>query len=115
MLKSFLSEVCVCVALCSTLPFCHSQISNQRVGNPPNSESKARPKDILDVRDHGVDCTFTQDSSGALNAITAAAATNGSAITFPPNCHVKLTSTWLVKNLSGFKIKGISGAGKNDY
>jgi hypothetical protein len=74
-----------------------------------------RAKDILDVRDYGVDCTFTHDSSAALNAITAAAATNGAAITFPPNCHIKLTSTWLVKNLSGFTIKGISGAGNNGY
>jgi hypothetical protein len=69
----------------------------------------------LDVRDFGVDCTFARDSSAALNTITAAAATNGAAITFPPNCHVKLTSTWLVKNLSGFTIKGISGAGNNGY
>lgn len=121
MLKNFLFEVCVCVAVFSTLQFCQSQISNQRaeattsrrIGNPANSESKAWAKDILDVRDYGVDCTFTHDSSAALNAITAAAATNGAAITFPPNCHIKLTSTWLVKNLSGFTIKGVSGAGNN--
>jgi hypothetical protein len=69
----------------------------------------------VDVRDYGVDCTFTHDSSAALNAITAAAETNGAAITFPPKCHVKLASTWLVKNLSGFTIKGISGAGNNGY
>src|ERR1019366_2516836 len=123
MLKNFLFEVCVCVAVFATLQFCQSQISNQRaeattsrrIGNPTNSESKASAKDVLDVRDYGVDCTFTHDSSAALNAITAAAATNGTAMTFPPNCHVKLTSTWLVKNLSGFTIKGISGAGNNGY
>jgi hypothetical protein len=123
MRKTFLFEVCVCVAVFSTLQFCQSQISNQRaedatsgrIGNPANSESRVRAKDILDVRDYGVDCTFTHDSSAALNAITAAAATNGAAITFPPNCHIKLTSTWLVKNLSGFTIKGISGAGNNGY
>jgi hypothetical protein len=121
MLKNFLFEVCVCLAVFSTLQFCQSQISNQRaeattskrIGNPPNSESAVRAKDILDVRDYGVDCTFAHDSSAALNAITTAPATNGAAITFPPSCHVKLTSTWLVKNLSGFTIKGISGAGNN--
>jgi len=120
MLKDF-PFVFVCVVVFSTLQFCQSQISNQRaeattsrrIGNPPNSESTAWAKDILDVRDYGVDCTFHHDSSAALNAITAAPATNGAAITFPPSCHVKLTSTWFVKNLSGFTIKGISGAGNN--
>ena len=114
MLRNVRFKVWVCVAVFSTLHYCHSQISNQRpetalprrLGNPAN---------ILDVRDFGVDCTFARDSSAALNTITAAAATNGAAITFPPNCHVKLTSTWLVKNLSGFTIKGISGAGNNGY
>ena len=69
----------------------------------------------LDVRDAGVDCTFTSDSSVALNSITAASSTNGRPITFPPGCHVKLGQTWLVKNLSGFTIRGISGAGNNGY
>ena len=123
MLKNFLFEACVCVAVFSTLEFCQSQTSNQqteatpsrRIGNPANFNSRAWAKDILDVRDFGVDCTFTRDSSAALNAITAAAATNGAAITFPPNCHIKLASTWLVKNLSGFTIEGISGAGNNGY
>jgi hypothetical protein len=121
MLKNFSFDVCLCVVVFSSLQFCQSQISNQRAeattskrtGNPPNSESAVRAKDILDVRDYGVDCTFAHDSSAALNAITTAPATNGAAITFPPSCHVKLTSTWLVKNLSGFTIKGISGAGNN--
>ena len=109
--------------MCATLQFCQSQISNQRaevttstrIGNQETSESKAWAKGVLDVRDHGVDCTFTHDSSAALNAITAANATNGAAIIFPPGCHVKLTSTWLVKNLSGFTIRGSSGAGNNGY
>jgi len=121
MLKKFLFEVCVCVAVFSTLESCQSQTSNQQteatrgVGNAAAFNSRASGKDILDVRDYGVDCTFTRDSSAALNAITAAKATNGAAITFPPNCHVKLTSTWLVKNLSGFTIRGTSGAGNNGY
>jgi hypothetical protein len=123
MLKNFLFEICVCVAVFSSFQFCQSQISNQRaegstsrrIGNPANSESKAWTKDILDVRDYAVDCSFTRDSSAALNAITAAAATNGAAITLPPNCHIKLASTWRVKNLSGFTIKGISGAGNNGH
>jgi hypothetical protein len=123
MLKNLLFEVCVCVAMFSTLEFCQSQTSNQqiegtpsrRIGNQANLNSRALARDILDVRDFGVDCTFARDSSAALNAITAAAATNGAAITFPPNCHVNLRSTWLVKNLSGFTIKGTSGAGNNGY
>ena len=123
MLKHLLFNVCVCVAVFLVLQFCQSQISNQRaesassgqITNLMSPESRARTKDILDVRDFKVDCTFTHDSSAALNAITAVATTNGAAISFPPNCHVKLTSTWLVKNLSGFTIKGISGAGNNGY
>src|SRR2546426_3170262 len=121
--KNFLFEVCVCVAVFSTLQFRQSQTSNQRaetttskrIENPANPDSKAWAKDILDVRDYGVDCTFTHDSSAALNAITAATPTNGAAITFPPNCHVKIASTWLIKNLSGFSIRGYSGAGNNGY
>ena len=69
----------------------------------------------LDVRDAGVDCTFTRDSSAALNALAAAPSNNGRAITFPPGCHVKLEKTWLIKNLSGFTIRGTSGAGNNGY
>src|SRR5262245_51879792 len=121
--KNFLFEVCICVGVCTAFQFCQSQISNQRaevttstqIGNPENPESKVWPRDVLDVRDHGVDCTFTHDSSAALNAITAATATNGAAITFSRNCHVKIASTWLIKNLSGFSIRGYSGAGNNGY
>ena len=87
----------------------------RELGTRETSESKAWAKFVLDVRDHGVDCTFTHDSSAALNAMTAANATNGAAIIFPPGCHVKLTSTWLVKNLSGFTIRGSSGAGNDGY
>ena len=72
------------------------------------------PRMDIDVRDAGVDCSFTRDSSAALNAITGPA-TNGHAITFPPGCHVKLENTWLIKNLSGFTIRGTSGAGNNGY
>jgi hypothetical protein len=67
----------------------------------------------LDVRDYGVDCTFSKDSSVALNSITADPRTDGHAITFPPGCHVRLGNTWLIKNLSGFTIGGTSGAGNN--
>lgn len=123
MLRNFPFGVCVCVVVFSTFQFCQSQISNQRaeattltrIGSPTNAESKAWAKGILDVRDYGVDCTFTHDSAAALNAITAATATNGAAITFPPNCHVKIASTWLIKNLSGFSVRGYAGAGNNGY
>src|SRR5438477_12829012 len=67
----------------------------------------------LDVRDAGVDCSFTKDSSAALNSIVARPDSDGHAITFPPGCHVKLEHTWLVKHLSGFTIRGTSGAGHN--
>jgi hypothetical protein len=76
---------------------------------------KVPTKMELDVRDAGVDCTFTKDSAAALNSIAAASGTNGRAVTFPPGCHVKLASTWFVKNLSGFSIRGTSGAGNNGY
>jgi len=69
----------------------------------------------IDVRDAGVDCSFTKDSSAALNAIVANPGADGHAITFPPGCHVKLENTWLIKNLSGFTIRGTSGAGNNGY
>jgi hypothetical protein len=72
-------------------------------------------KMVIDVRDAGVDCSFTKDSSAALNSITASPVVNGHAITFPPACHVKLENTWLVKNLSAFTIRGTSGAGNNGY
>jgi hypothetical protein len=69
----------------------------------------------LDVRDAGVDCSFKTDSSGALNALVATSDANGRAIAFPPGCHVKLERTWLIKNLSGFTVRGTSGAGNNGY
>ena len=76
---------------------------------------KGPTKMELDVRDAGVDCTFTKDSSSALNSIAAASGTNGRAMTFPPGCHVKVANTWFLKNLSGFTIRGTSGAGNNGY
>src|SRR5438477_7471364 len=80
----------------------------------PVDDRGALPSMEIDVRDAGVDCSFTKDSSAALNAIAGPAA-NGHAITFPPGCHVKLENTWLIKNLSGFTIRGTSGAGNNGY
>lgn len=69
--------------------------------------------DVKDVRKYGVDCSFTRDSSAALNALTATPEANGYAIVFPPKCHIKLANTWLVKNLSAFTVRGLSGAGSN--
>jgi hypothetical protein len=116
MLKNLLRAMGVCVAVFLTFHYGQAQIPNQRPETTPARRiGNPWAKDGLDVRDFGVDCTFARDSSAALNAITAAATTNGAAITFPPNCHVKLIATWLVKNLSGFTIRGISGAGNNGY
>jgi hypothetical protein len=81
----------------------------------PVEDRNAPAKMEIDVRDAGVDCSFTKDSSAALNSIVASPGTNGRAVTFPPNCHVKLENTWRIKNLSGFTIRGTSGAGNNGY
>lgn len=83
--------------------------------NEENRKVQNKTAMELDVRDAGVDCTFTKDSSAALNSITAAVGSNGRAVTFPPGCHVRLSRTWFVKNLSGFTIRGTSGAGNNGY
>ena len=113
----------VCFAVLLTSHYGQSQTSNQqreratskRFESPTNPDPHGRTAEIVDVRDHGVDCGFVHDSSVALNSITATRMANGAAITFPPNCHIKLGSTWIVKNISGFTIKGISGAGNNGY
>jgi hypothetical protein len=69
----------------------------------------------LDVRDAGVDCSFSSDSSAALNAITAQPSADGLAIVFPRDCHVKLAKTWVIKNRAAFSIRGTSGAGAGGY
>jgi hypothetical protein len=89
--------------------------TNSHPGGTGNLQQGFSELDVLDVRDHGVDCTFTRDSSPALNALTAASLSNGYAIVFPPKCHVKIASTWLIKNLSAFTIRGLSGAGSNGF
>jgi hypothetical protein len=76
-----------------------------------NAVVAARSGMGLDVRDAGVDCSFSSDSSAALNAITAQPLANGLAIVFPRDCHVKLAKTWLIKNRAAFSIRGTSGAG----
>jgi hypothetical protein len=83
--------------------------------NALDQAGAARRPMELDVRDAGVDCSFKTDSSGALNALVATSDANGRAIAFPPGCHVKLERTWLIKNLSGFTVRGTSGAGNNGY
>jgi hypothetical protein len=117
--------VCAYVCFAVLLSFQHGQSKASNQGsertvlngnrNPIGSNLQGRTTEIVDVRDYGVDCGFVHDSSVALNSITAVRVANGAAITFPPNCHIKLGSTWIVKNLSGFTIKGISGAGNNGY
>ena len=91
-----------------------AQTKTPRYGQPVDDRRDPSRID-LDVRDAGVDCSFTRDSSAALNAIVAGPAADGRAIIFPPGCHVKLENTWLIKNLSGFTIRGTSGAGNNGY
>lgn len=91
-----------------------AQTKNPRYDQPVDDLRDPSRMD-LDVRDAGVDCSFTRDSSAALSAIVAGPAADGRAITFPPGCHVKLENTWLIKNLSGFTIRGTSGAGNNGY
>jgi hypothetical protein len=85
--------------------------NSRQVAENPQVHSKTE----LDVRDAGVDCAFKKDSSAALNSMAATSDTNGRAMTFPPGCHVRLANTWFIKNLSGFTIRGTSGAGNNGY
>jgi hypothetical protein len=106
---------------CLTIQPSQSQVPSRLGENKPagqetaNSRFGSQTRDSLDVRDAGVDCGFSSDSSVALNAITARASSNGLAIVFPPGCHVKLARTWVVKNLAGFSIRGTSGAGAAGY
>src|SRR5262249_40971127 len=102
--------------LTSALDHSVSAAQRQTLNSSQSADNRQlQTKLELDVRDYGVDCTFRRDSSGALNTITADSSTNGRAITFPPGCHVRLANTWLIKNLSGFTIRGTSGAGNNGY
>src|SRR5580704_3989777 len=104
----------ILVALALNPSAVSAQTKSQVLGQGEENR-KGPTKMELDVRDAGVDCTFTKDSSAALNSIAAASATSGRAMTFPPGCHVKLANTWFLKNLSGFTIRGTSGAGNNGY
>jgi len=111
----------ISIVACLTIRFSQSQVSGSATQNNAADQKAANPhfesqtKDSLDVRDFGVDCHFTSDSSVALNAISGRASSSGLAITFPPGCHVKLSKTWVVKNLAGFSIRGTSGAGAAGY
>jgi hypothetical protein len=109
------------MAVCVTTQFSQSQVAGQSTKNnltppeTPDLHAQSPTKENLDIRDYGVDCGFKNDSSVALNAITAQSSSSGLAITFPPGCHVKLAKTWVVKNLAGFSIRGTSGAGAAGY
>jgi len=80
-----------------------------------NLQQGGGEQDVIDVRKYGVDCSFTRDSSAALNALTAAPENNGHPIVFPPKCHVRVANTWSIKNLSAFTVRGLSGAGANGF
>jgi hypothetical protein len=104
----------VSIVGCLTIRPSQSQVSSRQDESKPagqetaNSRFGSQTRDSLDVRDAGVDCGFSSDSSVALNAITSRASSNGLAIVFPPGCHVKLGKTWVAKNLAGFSIRGTS-------
>ena len=104
-----------------TIRTSESQVATQPGGSKRNwqatadSDSELKASNTLDVREAGVDCGFSRDSSAALNAITARDSSNGLAIVFPQGCHVKLARTWLVKNLGGFSIRGTSSGGAAGY
>jgi len=112
MIKRILLLLLLCVPAFAP---CQTRIdpSSQVKGQLPYT---AKSEPVVDVRDLGIDCTFATDSSAALNALTN---TNdkidGVWLAFPPGCHVKLGSTWTIKNQSGFRIGGWSGAGSNGY
>jgi hypothetical protein len=110
----FCADLCFGAALVLSLALVPAESAAQPYGQVTEGR-KAAAKMEIDVRDAGVDCSFTKDSSAALNSMVANPSANGRAITFPPGCHVKLENTWLIKDLSGFTIRGTSGAGNNGY
>ena len=65
------------IAVCLTTQFSQSQVAGQSTKNnltppkTPDVHAQSPTKEDLDVRDYGVDCGFKNDSSVALNAITA--------------------------------------------
>lgn len=110
MIKRFLLLLLLCVPAIAP---CQTRIdpSNQVKGQLSYT---AKSKPAVDVRDLGIDCTFATDSSAALNALTNVNdKIDGVWLAFPPGCHIKLGSTWTIKNQSAFRIGGWSGAGAN--
>ena len=72
----------ILVALALSPSAVSAQIKSPIFGRAEEN-GKEPTKMELDVRDAGVDCTFTKDSSAALNSLAAASGTNGRAMTFP--------------------------------
>ena len=84
------------------------------VGQPCVYQSKP----VIDIRDsftsQGIgDCTYTNDSGVALSALTnnVSPGINGAKLLLPSGCHIKLTSTWTIKNAVGFTIGGPEAGG----
>lgn len=75
-------------------------------------ETDARNSDqALDARDIGVDCSGTNDSAAALNALSSSGRLTGIKLVFPAGspgnpCLVKLESTWQIHNSTSFTIDG---------
>jgi hypothetical protein len=66
---------------------------------------------VVDARSIGVDCSATNDSAPALNALSGSGGLTGIKLVFPASswhepCSVKLGSTWRIYNSTSFTIDG---------
>lgn len=65
----------------------------------------AQTKAVIDVRDRGVDCTGTSDSSTALNLIFASL--NQVEVDFPLGCQVRVDSPVVIQSQSAWVLRGL--------
>jgi hypothetical protein len=68
-------------------------------------------RQVVDARNIGVDCTGTNDSAAALNALSGSGGLTGIKLVFPAGtrngpCLIKLGSTWNIYNSTSFTIDG---------
>ena len=76
-----------------------------------NTRAEQIDGQVVDARTIGVDCSGTNDSAGALNALTAGGGLTGIKLVFPSGskggpCLITLGSTWKIYNATSFTIDG---------
>jgi len=76
-----------------------------------NTRSDQNDGQVVDARSIGVDCSGTNDSTAALNALTAGGGLTGIKLVFPAGskggpCLITLGSTWKIYNATSFTIDG---------